>query len=213
MRRRALIPRARSSSWSGSLPKGRAEMIKAMGNTKWGDIEFKRGADTDRSLWKWRKLVIDGKLDEARKDCTVTMLDYEGQPVVTYSITNAWPKRYSGGELKSTPTRWRLKALRSATRGSRSSRSPRRAGCCAGCLVWTSCQPARRPHDEVCAGAQAGSSRSNRVSSVRFVSRSSALSSTPTSWLSAAPIAWRSRVPSRSVTSWRAAGSSMRTVV
>ena len=83
-----------------SLPKGRTETIKAMGNTKWGDIELKRAANTDRSLWNWRKLVLDGKLDEARKDCTVTMLDYEGQPVVTYSIVNAWPKKYTGGGLK-----------------------------------------------------------------------------------------------------------------
>jgi phage tail-like protein len=75
-----------------SLPMGRTDVIKAMGNTKWGDIELKRGTDTSNSLWNWRKLIVDGKLDAARKDCTVTMLDYEGVPVVTYSIIKAWPK-------------------------------------------------------------------------------------------------------------------------
>ena len=83
-----------------SLPNGRTEVIKAMGNTKWGDIELKRGVDQDRSLWNWRKLVIAGKHEAARKDCTITMLDYEGRPVVTYSITNAWPKKYTGVGLK-----------------------------------------------------------------------------------------------------------------
>ena len=79
-----------------SMPNGRTDVIKAMGNTKWGDIELKRGVDQDKTLWNWRKLIVDGKLKEARKDCTVTMLDYEGQTVVTYSIVNAWPKKYHG---------------------------------------------------------------------------------------------------------------------
>jgi phage tail-like protein len=79
-----------------SLPNGRTDVIKAMGNTKWGDIELKRGIDQDKTLWNWRKLIIDGKLKDARKDCTVTMLDLEGQSVVMYSIINAWPKKYTG---------------------------------------------------------------------------------------------------------------------
>jgi|SRR5215211_698003 len=83
-----------------SLPNGRTEVVKAAGNAKWSDIELKRGVDQDKSLWNWRKLVIAGKLDAARKDCTITMLDYEGQPVVTYSIINAWPKKYTGVGLK-----------------------------------------------------------------------------------------------------------------
>ena len=44
--------------------------------------------------------IVDGQLKEARKDCTVTMLDYMGSPVVTYSIVNAWPKKYTGVGLK-----------------------------------------------------------------------------------------------------------------
>src|SRR5919202_1408155 len=83
-----------------SLPNGRTDVIKAMGNTKWGDNELKRGVDHDKTLWNWRKLIIDGKLKDARKDCTITLLDFEGQPVVTYAISKAWPKRYSGVELK-----------------------------------------------------------------------------------------------------------------
>ncbi len=52
------------------------------------------------ALWNWRKLIVDGKLKEARKDCTITMMDYELNPVVTYSIINAWPKKYTGVGLK-----------------------------------------------------------------------------------------------------------------
>ena len=83
-----------------SLPNGKTDVIKVMGNTKWGDIELKRGVDQDKTLWNWRKMIVDGQLKDARKDCQVTMLDYMGQPVVTYSIINAWPKKYTGVGLK-----------------------------------------------------------------------------------------------------------------
>lgn len=79
-----------------TMPNGRTAVVKTLGATKWGDIELKRGVDQDKTLWNWRKMVIDGNLKEARKDCTITLLDFQGQPVVTYSIINAWPKKYTG---------------------------------------------------------------------------------------------------------------------
>ena len=82
-----------------SMPNGKTDIIKAMGNNKWSDIELKRGIDQDKTLWQWRKMIVDGQLKEARKDCTVTMLDYMGSPVVTYSIINAWPKKYAVSAL------------------------------------------------------------------------------------------------------------------
>ena len=82
------------------MPNGRVDVIKVPGNRKWSNIELKRGVDQDKTLWNWRKMIVDGKLKDARKDCTVTMLDYEGKPVVTYSIVNAWPKKYTGVGLK-----------------------------------------------------------------------------------------------------------------
>ena len=33
-----------------SMPNGKTDVIKAMGNTKWGDIELKRGIDQDKTL-------------------------------------------------------------------------------------------------------------------------------------------------------------------
>ena len=83
-----------------SLATGKTDIIKAPSNQKWSDIELKRGVDQDKTLWNWRKMINDGKLKDARKDCTITMLDYMGQPVVTYSIINAWPKKYTGVGLK-----------------------------------------------------------------------------------------------------------------
>ena len=60
-RRRASTPSPRSPRSSGQLPNGRTDVIKAMGNTKWGDIELKRGVDQDKTLWNWRKMIVDGQ--------------------------------------------------------------------------------------------------------------------------------------------------------
>ena len=47
-----------------SMPNGKTDVIKAMGNTKWGDIELKRGVDQDKTLWNWRKMIVDGQLKD-----------------------------------------------------------------------------------------------------------------------------------------------------
>ena len=70
------------------------------GNTKWGRHRAQARHRPGQDAWNWRKMIVDGKAKEARKDCTVTMLDYMGSPVVTYSILNAWPKKYTGVGLK-----------------------------------------------------------------------------------------------------------------
>ena len=82
------------------MPTGRVDVIKSPGNKKWSNIELKRGVDQDKTLWTWHKLVLDGKIKEARKDCQITLLDFEANPICTYSITNAWPVKYSGMGMK-----------------------------------------------------------------------------------------------------------------
>ena len=94
----ALASHSQAAQIKRSMPNGRTDVIKAMGNTKWGDIELKRGIGDSDSLWNWRKLVVDGKPSAgARKDCTVTLMDYQGTPIATYTVTKAWPKTYEAG--------------------------------------------------------------------------------------------------------------------
>jgi phage tail-like protein len=97
--------------------KGKVDVIKVPGNQKWANIELKRGVDKDKTLWTWHKLVIDGKIKEARKDCTITLLDYEMQPIVTYSVINAWPAKYSGMGMKADSNEVAVEGLTLAHEG------------------------------------------------------------------------------------------------
>jgi phage tail-like protein len=41
-------------------------------------------------------MVVDKGPDGARTDCTLELLDYDGSAIATYTITQAWPLKYSG---------------------------------------------------------------------------------------------------------------------
>ena len=82
---------------------------KRLGRNKWGDIELKRGIDSDKlDLVKWRAIAEAGQIDQARKSGSITLLDYSGAPVARWNITNAWPKKVyvNSNEESHTPCAW-----------------------------------------------------------------------------------------------------------
>jgi phage tail-like protein len=59
-------------------------------------IVLKRGVDQNKSLWEWRNRAIEGGPDEARTNAEITLLDYDGSTIATYSLKQAWPSKYTG---------------------------------------------------------------------------------------------------------------------
>lgn len=81
--------------------KGIQVVLKVPGRLKWGDITLKRGLTSSMELWKWRQLVEDGKIKEARKNGSITMFDQSLKPVAQWDFKNAWPSKISGPAPKS----------------------------------------------------------------------------------------------------------------
>ncbi len=75
---------------------------KQPGLIKYGDITLKKGTTDSLDLYKWRKLVEDGKLTEARRNIAVMVLDDEGKPTARWEFENAWPSKYDAPDLKAT---------------------------------------------------------------------------------------------------------------
>ena len=69
------------------------------GQVKWSNIVLKRGVDATNTLWTWRQTILDGKIDENRKDCTVSVCDQTGAEVAAYAFVRAWPCKYSSPGL------------------------------------------------------------------------------------------------------------------
>jgi phage tail-like protein len=81
--------------------KGVEVVLKIPGRLKWGDITLKRGVTADMELWKWRKLVEEGKVKDARKNGSVIMYDQELKEVARWNFNQAWPAKISGPNPKS----------------------------------------------------------------------------------------------------------------
>jgi phage tail-like protein len=79
--------------------KGKSLAQRYPGELQWSNLNLKRGVDSSGALWKWRQEVLDGRVQSARKDGTVEVVDWEGKPVCTYSFVRGWPCKYSAPGL------------------------------------------------------------------------------------------------------------------
>ena len=56
--------------------KGKEIIQKIPGRLKWENIVLKRGITNNMDIWDWRKKVEDGKVEEARKNGSIVMMDH-----------------------------------------------------------------------------------------------------------------------------------------
>lgn len=82
--------------YKASSQKGDYVIQKVPGRMKWNNITLKRGLTDAIDLWDWRKLVEQGKIEEARKNGSIIMFDQTGKEVARWNFTNAWPSKISG---------------------------------------------------------------------------------------------------------------------
>lgn len=82
--------------YKASGDKGKYVIKKVPGRMKWNNITLKRGITDAMDMWKWRQLVEEGKVAEARKNGAVVMYNQEGQPIARWEFVSAWPSKISG---------------------------------------------------------------------------------------------------------------------
>ena len=71
------------------------------GQTQYEDLTLERGAKKgDMALYEWRKLVVDGKMEEARSDIAVSVLNSIGEATMRFEFVDAWPKEYQPPTLQ-----------------------------------------------------------------------------------------------------------------
>jgi len=76
---------------------------KQPGLTKYSDITLKRGTFLGDfeffELWKKTVMYQEGK-EKFRRDVTIKLLDEEHNPVITWSVSKAWPSKIQSTDLK-----------------------------------------------------------------------------------------------------------------
>jgi phage tail-like protein len=70
---------------------------KIAGLSRVGDVTLKRGLIGDLRLFGWLKAVRDGSYDP--RTVTITLLDEQRNPVCSWVLTRAQPKRWVGPAL------------------------------------------------------------------------------------------------------------------
>lgn len=91
--------------------RGRELVQKIPGRLKWENITLKRGITSSMDIWKWRGQVVQGKVEEARKNGTITMFDQELRPIAQWDFVNAWPVKVSGPTVKSDSNEFGVEEL------------------------------------------------------------------------------------------------------
>jgi phage tail-like protein len=78
---------------------GQPVTVRVPGGRRSSQITLRRGIDSDKGLWAWWREVETQGPEAARRDCTIELLDQGGTTVATFSITQAWPSKYTGAML------------------------------------------------------------------------------------------------------------------
>jgi phage tail-like protein len=82
--------------YKASGEKGAYVIKKVPGRMKWNNITLKRGITDAMDMWKWRQLVEEGKVEEARKNGSITMYDTKQTAIARWTFVNAWPSKLTG---------------------------------------------------------------------------------------------------------------------
>ncbi len=88
---------------------------KLPGLTKFSNITLKRGITADRTLWNWRKAVIDGAID--RRNGAIILLDEQHQPVLRWRFSNGWPAKWEGPVLNAQASEVAIETIEIAHEG------------------------------------------------------------------------------------------------
>ncbi|AAR34303.1 phage tail protein [Geobacter sulfurreducens] len=72
---------------------------KLSGLNKFGNVTLKWGTTDSLEFFNWRKLVMQGKMKDARKNMAVILMDEEGNPAARWEFENAWPNKYDPADL------------------------------------------------------------------------------------------------------------------
>lgn len=82
--------------YKASGEKGKYVIKKVPGRLKWNNITLKRGITDAMDMWKWRRLVEQGNMSEARKNGAITMHNQQGDEIARWEFHFAWPSKLTG---------------------------------------------------------------------------------------------------------------------
>lgn len=88
---------------------------KLPGLMKYNNIVCKRGWTQDRSLWEWRRKVIEGKTQRASG--AIVLLNEARDEVLRWNFSEGWPAKWEGPALNAKTSEVAIETLEIAHEG------------------------------------------------------------------------------------------------
>lgn len=92
--------------------------IKMPGLKKYANITMKKGIfKSDNKFWDWFNQIKMNTIK--RGPVTISLLDDEGKPTMVWTLTNAWPTKITGTDLKADGNEVAIESIEVAHEGLR----------------------------------------------------------------------------------------------
>jgi phage tail-like protein len=89
---------------------------KIPGLKKYGNVTLKRGIlSSENGFWAWWNTIRSGKVE--RRTVTISLLNEEHKPVMTWEIQQAWPVKVEGPSLNAKGNEIAIETLEFAHEG------------------------------------------------------------------------------------------------
>jgi phage tail-like protein len=83
---------------------GETIIQKIPGRLTWTEVSLKRGVTSSVDVWEWRQQVVDGKIDDARTNCSIIAYNQANEEIARWNFENAWPSKVTGPDMDSGGT-------------------------------------------------------------------------------------------------------------
>lgn len=74
------------------------------GRLTWTPVTLKRGVTSSLDIWNWRQEVVEGKIEDARTNCSIIAYNAANDPIARWDFENAWPSKVVGPEMDAAGT-------------------------------------------------------------------------------------------------------------
>lgn len=90
---------------------GETIIQKIPGRLTWTEVSLKRGVTSSIDVWQWRQAIVDGKVDDARTNCSVIAYNQANEEIARWNFENAWPSKVTGPDMDSGSTDYMVEEM------------------------------------------------------------------------------------------------------
>ena len=90
---------------------GETIVQKIPGRLTWTEVTLKRGVTSSIDVWDWRQQVIEGKVDDARTNCSIIAYNQSNEEIARWNFDNAWPSKVTGPDMDAGGTDYMVEEM------------------------------------------------------------------------------------------------------